>query len=156
MRSKYTSLYCGFDCGFDLSSLWGIRIRGLWKLPDGRNRLWGKLGLVLMGGAMLSKSLLLFEATVFLYYKLKICGNPTHVKQVISQQYLLSLCLCHILGILTIFLTFSLFWICHGDMCSSTLVLQKDHNSWNAQMTVTALFLAIKYFYFWPPWLVGF
>ena len=69
-----------------------------------------------MGGAMLSKSLLLFEAIVFLYYKLKICGNPTHVKQVISQQYLLSLCLCHILGILTIFLTFSLFWICHGDI----------------------------------------
>ena len=94
----------------------------------------------------------------FLFYKLKICGNPTYVKQVISQQYLLTLCLYHILGILTVFLTFSLFCICHGDMCSLTLVLQKDHNSWNAQMMVDSvfLFLAIKYFYFWPPWLVGF
>ena len=101
-----------------------------------------------MGGAMLSKSLLLFEAIVFLYYKLKICGNPTHVKQVISQQYLLSLCLCLILGILMIFLTFSLFWICHGDMCSSTLVLQKDHNPWNTQMTVTAPFFSNKVFLF--------
>ena len=45
-----------------------IRIRGLWKLPDGRDSLKGKLGLVLMGGAMLSKSLiqfLLMGTTVF-------------------------------------------------------------------------------------------
>ena len=76
----------------------------------------------------------------FLFYKLKICGNPTYVKQVFSQQYLLTLCLCHILGILTIFLTFSLFCICHGDMCSLPLVLQKNHNSWNTQMMVTAFF----------------
>ena len=41
---------------FILSVLWGIRIRGLWKLPDGRDCLWGKMGLVLMGGATLSKS----------------------------------------------------------------------------------------------------
>ena len=34
--------------------LWWIRIRGLWKLPDGRDWLWGKLGFILMGGAMLS------------------------------------------------------------------------------------------------------
>ena len=27
-----------------------MRIRGLWELPDGRDWLWGKLGLVLMGG----------------------------------------------------------------------------------------------------------
>ena len=40
---------------------WGIRIRGLWKLPNGRDWLWGKLGLVLMGGAMLSKSLTQFS-----------------------------------------------------------------------------------------------
>ena len=38
---------------FLLSGLWWIRIRGLWKPP-------GKLGLVLMGGAMLSKSLIQF------------------------------------------------------------------------------------------------
>ena len=42
---------------FILFALWWRRIRGLWKLPDGRNWLWGKLGLVLMGRAMFSKSL---------------------------------------------------------------------------------------------------
>ena len=36
-------------------------IRGLWKLPGGRNLLRGKLGLVLMDGAMLSKSLIQFS-----------------------------------------------------------------------------------------------
>ena len=35
--------------------------RGLWKLPDGRDWLRGKLGLVLMGGAVLSKSLIQFS-----------------------------------------------------------------------------------------------
>ena len=29
-------------------ALWGIRIRSLWKLPDGRDWLWGKLDLVLI------------------------------------------------------------------------------------------------------------
>ena len=46
---------------FILSALWLIRIRGLWKLPDGRDWLRGKLGLVLMGRAMLSKSLTQFS-----------------------------------------------------------------------------------------------
>ena len=46
---------------FILSARWGIRMRGLWKFPDGRDWLWGKLGLVLMGGAMLSKSLIQFS-----------------------------------------------------------------------------------------------
>ena len=36
-------------------------VRSLWKLPDGRDWLWGKLGLVLMGGAVLSKSLIQFS-----------------------------------------------------------------------------------------------
>ena len=36
---------------FSLSALWWRRIRGLWKLPDGRDWLRGKLGLVLMGRA---------------------------------------------------------------------------------------------------------
>ena len=36
-------------------------MRGLWKLPDGRYRLRGKLGLVLMSGAMLCKSLIQFS-----------------------------------------------------------------------------------------------
>ena len=33
-----------------------MRIRGLWKLPGGRDWLWVKLGLALVGRAMLSKS----------------------------------------------------------------------------------------------------
>ena len=37
-----------------LSALWWIRIRGLWKLLDGRDLLCGNLGLALMGGTMLS------------------------------------------------------------------------------------------------------
>ena len=45
---------------FRLSSLWWKRIRGLWKLTDGREWLRGKLGLVLVGRAMLSKSLIQF------------------------------------------------------------------------------------------------
>ena len=40
---------------------WWIRIRGLWELPDGKDWLWGNLGLVLMGRAMLSKSLIQFS-----------------------------------------------------------------------------------------------
>ena len=46
---------------FILSALWWRRIRGLWKLSDGRDWLRGKLGLVLMGRAMLSKSLIQFS-----------------------------------------------------------------------------------------------
>ena len=46
---------------FSLSALWRKRIRGLWKLPDGRDWLRGKLGLVLMDRAMLSKSLIQFS-----------------------------------------------------------------------------------------------
>ena len=46
---------------FSLSALWWRRIRGLWMLPDGRDWLRGKLGIVLMGRAMLSKSLIQFS-----------------------------------------------------------------------------------------------
>ena len=46
---------------FNLSALWWKRIKGLWKLPDGRDWLRGKLGLVLMGRGMLSKSLIQFS-----------------------------------------------------------------------------------------------
>ena len=44
-----------------LSAFWWIRIRGLWKLPDGRDLLWEELGLPLMGRAILSKSLMKFS-----------------------------------------------------------------------------------------------
>ena len=46
---------------FILSAFWK-RIRGLWKVLDERDWLWGKLGLVLMGRAMLSKSPIQFSA----------------------------------------------------------------------------------------------
>ena len=39
-----------------LSARSWVRIRGLCKLPDGRDWLWGKLGLALVGRARLSKS----------------------------------------------------------------------------------------------------
>ena len=37
-------------------------IRGLWKFPDGRDCLWGKLGFVLMGRAKLNESLIQLSA----------------------------------------------------------------------------------------------
>ena len=43
---------------FSLSALWWRMIRSLWKLPDGRDWLREILGPVLMGRAMLSKSLI--------------------------------------------------------------------------------------------------
>ena len=46
---------------FILSAFWWRRIRSLWKLPDGRDWPRGKLGLVLMCRAMLSKSLIQFS-----------------------------------------------------------------------------------------------
>ena len=44
-----------------LSALWWRRIRGLWNLPDGRNCLRGKLGIVLMSRVMLSQTLIQFS-----------------------------------------------------------------------------------------------
>ena len=46
---------------FSLSAFWWRRIRGSWKLLDGRDWLRGKMGLTLMGEAMLSKSLIQFS-----------------------------------------------------------------------------------------------
>ena len=46
---------------FSLSALSWRRIRGLWKLPDGIDWLRGILHLVLMGTAVLSKSLIQFS-----------------------------------------------------------------------------------------------
>ena len=46
---------------FILSALWWISIKGLSKLSDGRDWLRGKLGLLLMGRAMLSKYLIQFS-----------------------------------------------------------------------------------------------
>ena len=55
-------VYRLYDRVFILFSLWWRRIRGcLRKRPDGRDWLRGKLDLVLMGRAMLSKSLIQFS-----------------------------------------------------------------------------------------------
>ena len=50
-------LYCDFQSVCPLVE----KIRGLWKLPDGRHWLKGNLGLVLLGWAMISKSLIQFS-----------------------------------------------------------------------------------------------
>ena len=55
---------------FSLSALWWRRIRGLWKLPDGRDWLRGKVVLVLIGRAMLSKSNPIF------YWWVELCSFP--------------------------------------------------------------------------------
>ena len=44
-----------------LSALWLIRIRGFWKLPDGKDWLWMTMGLALMGRTILSKYLIKFS-----------------------------------------------------------------------------------------------
>ena len=44
-----------------------MRIRGSCKLLDGKDWLWGKLGIALVGGAMLSKSLIQFSADGWAY-----------------------------------------------------------------------------------------
>ncbi|KAB0380711.1 hypothetical protein FD755_008495, partial [Muntiacus reevesi] len=53
---EIASKYCILDSFVDYDG-----IKGLWKLPDRRDWLRGKLGLVLMGAAMLSKSLIQFS-----------------------------------------------------------------------------------------------
>ena len=55
---------------FSLSSLLWKTVRGLWMLPDGRDWLKGKLGLVLMGWAMLSKF------NPILRWKVELCSLP--------------------------------------------------------------------------------
>ena len=72
---------------FSLSALWWRRIRGLWKLPDGSDWLCGKLGLVLMGGAMLNKSLISFllkGGAVFLPYYLTWGQTMVEVMKITS------------------------------------------------------------------------
>ena len=49
-----------WDCGFHFVCPLRV-IRGLWKLPDGRHWLRGKLGVVLMGGATINKCLTQFS-----------------------------------------------------------------------------------------------
>ena len=56
---------------FILSALWQLRVRGLWKLPDGRDWLWGKLDLALVARPSLvnlESNFLLMGGAVFLPY----------------------------------------------------------------------------------------
>ena len=55
---------------FILSALWWIRIRGLWKHPDRRDWLWGKL----VGRAMLSKSLIQFSVDWWGFFPFLLVG----------------------------------------------------------------------------------
>ena len=52
-------IFC--DCGFQSVCPLRDKDKRLKKFPDGRDWLWGKLGLVLMGGATLSKSFIQFS-----------------------------------------------------------------------------------------------
>ena len=67
------------DCGFQSVCPLMEKDRGLWKFPDGRDWLRGKLSLVLMGGTILSNSLNQFsidglsdqhEVALFFFFKL--------------------------------------------------------------------------------------
>ena len=58
-------LVCFLWLVFSMSTLCWRRIRSLWKLPGGRDWLRGKQGLVLMGRALLSKSLIQFPLSYF-------------------------------------------------------------------------------------------
>ena len=73
---------------FILSALWWRKIRGLWKLPDERDWLWGNWGLILMGEAMLRRSLIQFSVdglscVPFLLLDLK----PNHGRANDSNQF---------------------------------------------------------------------
>ena len=61
MWSVWLIFFSFFNCDFHSVHPLTISIRGLWKFPDGKDWLWGKLGLIQMGGAMLNKSLIWFS-----------------------------------------------------------------------------------------------
>ena len=69
------------------------RIRGLWKFPDGRDWQRGKQGLVLMGGATLSKSLIQFSVdgwscvNIKTKYFLKIYWSIADLQCCVSFRY---------------------------------------------------------------------
>ena len=66
---------------FVLSALWWMRIRGLCRLSNGRDWLWGKLGLALVSKFLLSKSLVQFSAGGWGYVASLYFGlRPTLVK----------------------------------------------------------------------------
>ena len=75
---------------FSLSALWWRRINGLWDLPDGRDWLRGKLGLVLISRAMLSKTLiqfLLMGGAVFPPYCLTWDQTMVEVMKIVATSF---------------------------------------------------------------------
>ena len=54
-----------------------MRLRGLYKLPDGRDWWWEKLGLALVGRAMLTKILIKISAGEWGCVSWLVWGNPT-------------------------------------------------------------------------------
>ena len=62
------------------------RVRGLWKHPDGRDWLRGKLGLDLMGGVMLSKSLIQFSVEWSCVPSLLFTWSQTMVTSLVAQM----------------------------------------------------------------------
>ena len=57
----WSALLVFCDCGFHSVCPLMEKDKRLWKLPDGRDWLWLKLGLVMMGRTMFSKSLIQFS-----------------------------------------------------------------------------------------------
>ena len=60
--SNTTAWLVFYNCHFHSAGPLVERIKGLWKLLDGRDCLWRNLGLALVDGAMLSKFLIQFSA----------------------------------------------------------------------------------------------
>ena len=50
-----------------LSDLWWMRLRGLCKLPDGRDWQWEKLSVALVGRALFSKALIQLSADIMVF-----------------------------------------------------------------------------------------
>ena len=76
-----------------LSALCWMGIRGLWKLSDGRDWLWRKLGLDLVGRAMFNKSLIQFSAGSVLPPYSLAWGDPV-LESTVSMVGLQPLWLC--------------------------------------------------------------
>ena len=84
--SNTTAWLVFYNCHFHSACPLVERIKGLWKLLDGRDCLWRNLGLALVDGAMLSKFLIQFSADGLgcapsLYFGLRgpVLGAPVSI-----------------------------------------------------------------------------
>ena len=126
------------NCGFHSFGPM-IRIRGLWKFPVGRDWLWGKLGLVLMGGAMFisvqSLSPVRLFATLWteaLQASLSITNSWSLLK-LMSVKLMMTcnhLILCHPLLHLWSFPASGFFqWVSSSHQMAKVLEFQLQHQS---------------------------